>query len=84
MSDASTGDPVNRLGFNTGYIEELYAQYLEDPTSVGEVWQEFFAGFSPSDSFVHRPRPQEDKATDGGAEATSRPAPRLRASPHAT
>ncbi len=40
------------LGFNTGYVEELYAQYLDDPNSVSESWREFFADFTPTDSFA--------------------------------
>jgi len=43
---------VSALGFNTGYIEELYSQYLIDPQSVSESWQEFFADYQPSESFV--------------------------------
>ena len=40
------------LGFNTGYIEELYRQYLQEPDSVGENWKEFFKDFTPDDGFV--------------------------------
>jgi len=43
---------LNTLGFNTGYVEELYRQFLEDTESVGESWQEFFADYQPSESFV--------------------------------
>src|SRR5690606_28878242 len=43
---------VSSLGFNTGYIEELYRQYLENPESVSEAWREFFADYRPSESFV--------------------------------
>jgi len=43
---------VTPLGFNTGYIEELYRQYLQDPDSVGENWKEFFQDFKPDDGFV--------------------------------
>ena len=43
---------MSALGFNTGYIEELYSQYLIDPQSVSESWQEFFADYQPSESFV--------------------------------
>jgi multifunctional 2-oxoglutarate metabolism enzyme len=43
---------VSSLGFNTGYVEELYRQYLENPNSVGESWREFFADYQPNDSFV--------------------------------
>ena len=43
---------MSSLGFNTGYVEELYRQYLEDPESVSESWRDFFADYRPSDSFV--------------------------------
>ena len=43
---------MSTLGFNTGYIEELYRQYLEDPESVGESWKEFFQDFQPDPGFV--------------------------------
>ena len=40
------------LGFNTGYVEELYRQYLDDPNSVSESWRDFFADYRPSESFI--------------------------------
>ena len=40
------------LGFNSGYIEELYRQYLDDPESVSESWRDFFADYLPSESFI--------------------------------
>lgn len=43
---------MSTLGFNTGYIEELYRQYLDDPDSVGETWQEFFQDYDPGQGFV--------------------------------
>jgi 2-oxoglutarate dehydrogenase E1 component len=43
---------VSALGYNTGYIEELYNQYLVDPQSVSESWREFFADYQPSEAFV--------------------------------
>ena len=43
---------MSSLGYNTGYIEELYNQYLVDPQSVSESWREFFADYRPSESFV--------------------------------
>jgi 2-oxoglutarate dehydrogenase E1 component len=30
---------------NADYIDRLYAQYREDPHSVDDTWQAFFAGF---------------------------------------
>ncbi|ARA93446.1 2-oxoglutarate dehydrogenase E1 component [Rhodothermaceae bacterium RA] len=43
---------MSTLGFNTGYVEELYKQYLEDPQSVSESWRDFFADYRPNESFV--------------------------------
>ncbi len=43
---------MSTLGFNTGYIEELYRQYLENPDSVGETWKEFFQDYKPGQGFV--------------------------------
>src|SRR4051794_3335377 len=31
------------FGINTGFVEELYAQYLENPESVDPSWRAFFA-----------------------------------------
>jgi 2-oxoglutarate dehydrogenase E1 component len=59
---------VSSLGFNTGYIEELYKQYLDDPDSVSESWREFFKDYHPDASFV----PATQRAGDG--EATAPPA----------
>ena len=33
---------------NLGYVDELYATYLEDPNSVSEAWREFFADYRPA------------------------------------
>ncbi|HRR07438.1 MAG TPA: multifunctional oxoglutarate decarboxylase/oxoglutarate dehydrogenase thiamine pyrophosphate-binding subunit/dihydrolipoyllysine-residue succinyltransferase subunit [Rhodothermales bacterium] len=38
---------MDNLGYNTGYIEELYSQYLQNPQSVSGVWQEFFKDYRP-------------------------------------
>ena len=53
---------MSNLGFNTGYIEELYAQFLEDPASVSEVWKEFFTGFTPSPTDSTAPSESDSKA----------------------
>ena len=43
---------MSNLGFNTGYIEELYRQYLDNPDSVSESWKEFFQDYRPDQGFV--------------------------------
>ena len=39
------------FGFNSGYVEDLYAQYLQNPESVSPSWQDFFADFDPGPTF---------------------------------
>ncbi|PSQ99751.1 MAG: multifunctional oxoglutarate decarboxylase/oxoglutarate dehydrogenase thiamine pyrophosphate-binding subunit/dihydrolipoyllysine-residue succinyltransferase subunit, partial [Bacteroidetes bacterium QS_9_68_14] len=55
---------MSALGFNTGYIEELYRQYLDDPQSVSASWRDFFEDYQPSESFV-----AAAEARPGGSEA---------------
>ncbi len=74
---------MSALGFNTGYIEEYYRQYLEDPNSVSESWREFFADYTPDASFVTgvqaraqvAQKPVATSAGDGAAARPAQPAP---------
>ena len=36
------------VGPNTWLVDEMYEQYLADPSSVSESWQEFFEDYRPS------------------------------------
>ncbi len=36
---------MSTFGSNVGFVDELYARYLEDPSAVSEAWQEFFADY---------------------------------------
>lgn len=60
------------LGFNTGYIEELYKQYLEDPNSVSENWQGFFADYKPSEAFQAATAARKEVIQKSDSDATSR------------
>ena len=64
MSDHPTDD----IGHNLAFVEHLYAQYLEDPDSVSDEWQAYFASWGaeaeleagvaarqPRDNSVFRP-----------------------------
>jgi 2-oxoglutarate dehydrogenase E1 component len=44
MDNAAMLDTAFLYGANAAYIEQLYAQYAEDPSSVPESWQAFFQG----------------------------------------
>jgi 2-oxoglutarate decarboxylase len=37
------------FGPNVGLIDDVYRQYLDDPTSVSEAWREFFAEHEPDE-----------------------------------
>ncbi|HEV7535519.1 MAG TPA: hypothetical protein VGP90_07785, partial [Acidimicrobiia bacterium] len=41
------GQLAGEFGPNVGLVEEIYRQWLEDPSSVAESWQDFFADYTP-------------------------------------
>src|SRR5690606_18551512 len=41
-------------GAHAGYIEELYARYQDDPSSVDEGWRDFFAGLKDNSVAVKK------------------------------
>ncbi len=40
-------DNFESLGPNSGLVEEMYRQYLDNPESVSESWRDFFADYAP-------------------------------------
>jgi 2-oxoglutarate dehydrogenase E1 component len=52
MTDQSPNDQFHASSFmqghNAAYLEQLYAQYANDPTAVDAAWQEFFAALGDS------------------------------------
>jgi multifunctional 2-oxoglutarate metabolism enzyme len=64
-----------RFGPNYWLVDEMYRRYQEDPRSVGESWQEFFADYRPPRrDGARRPR-QEPAAGPISADGTEKPAP---------
>ena len=43
---------MTSFGSNIGFVDDLYARFLEDPASVSESWREFFADYTPSADVV--------------------------------
>ncbi|MBO6574250.1 MAG: multifunctional oxoglutarate decarboxylase/oxoglutarate dehydrogenase thiamine pyrophosphate-binding subunit/dihydrolipoyllysine-residue succinyltransferase subunit [Rhodothermales bacterium] len=66
---------MSNLGFNTGYIEDLYRQYLEDPNSVSESWRDFFQDYNPGEEFVAATPAQPATAPAQTPTATATQAP---------
>ena len=50
MDNAAMLDTAFLYGANAAYIEQLYAEYAADPSSVPESWQRFFAGVALGDA----------------------------------
>ena len=48
---------MSTLGFNSGYVEELYKRFLENPESVSASWRDFFADYDPGDAAVPESEP---------------------------
>ncbi|MEV0698157.1 multifunctional oxoglutarate decarboxylase/oxoglutarate dehydrogenase thiamine pyrophosphate-binding subunit/dihydrolipoyllysine-residue succinyltransferase subunit [Saccharopolyspora sp. NPDC050389] len=42
-----SSSPASQFGPNEWLIEEMYEQFLQDPTSVDSAWHEFFADYKP-------------------------------------
>jgi len=61
------------FGPNVGLIDDVYRQYLDDPTSVSEAWREFFAEHEPEQP--EQPEQPEGASTEQARE-TPAPAPR--------
>ena len=63
------------FGPNTWLIDEMHRAYLDNPTSVGEAWQEFFADYQP------RTRLSEAASTAAGSRSPTPVPERLPALP---
>lgn len=43
-----TTSPASQFGPNEWLIEEMYEQFLSDPSSVDAAWHDFFADYKPT------------------------------------
>ncbi|CAO0834655.1 Alpha-ketoglutarate decarboxylase OS=Streptomyces microflavus OX=1919 GN=kgd PE=4 SV=1 [Streptomyces microflavus] len=70
---ASPGtNPAAAFGANEWLVDEIYQQYLQDPSSVDRAWWDFFADYKPGTSgTADKPVPG---AAASGAAATEAPA----------
>ncbi|WP_233492412.1 multifunctional oxoglutarate decarboxylase/oxoglutarate dehydrogenase thiamine pyrophosphate-binding subunit/dihydrolipoyllysine-residue succinyltransferase subunit [Blastococcus sp. TF02A-30] len=66
---SSSNSPVAGFGANEWLVEEMYQQYLADPSSVDQAWHEFFADYRPG------------SPVDGGARSTTADAKPAAAAP---
>jgi multifunctional 2-oxoglutarate metabolism enzyme len=62
------------FGPNVGLIDEIYRQYLDDPSSVSEAWREFFAEHEPDEpEEAEEPAARGRPAQPAGPEAPAQP-----------
>ncbi|WP_242611136.1 multifunctional oxoglutarate decarboxylase/oxoglutarate dehydrogenase thiamine pyrophosphate-binding subunit/dihydrolipoyllysine-residue succinyltransferase subunit [Blastococcus saxobsidens] len=76
---SSASSQVAGFGTNEWLVEEMYQQYLADPSSVDQAWHEFFADYRPSGP-VSGSADREEPAAPAAAPA---PAPAKQAAPPA-
>src|SRR5436305_14115346 len=48
MPAVSTSSPAPQFGPNEWLVEEMYEQFLSDPSSVDPAWHDFFADYKPT------------------------------------
>lgn len=71
MSVQSSNSDFEAFGPNSGLVEEMYQQYLENPSTVGDGWIDFFKDYKPR------------AARDSRSELTTAPAVERRSTPSA-
>ncbi|WP_448627178.1 multifunctional oxoglutarate decarboxylase/oxoglutarate dehydrogenase thiamine pyrophosphate-binding subunit/dihydrolipoyllysine-residue succinyltransferase subunit [Geodermatophilus sp. URMC 64] len=75
---STSSSSVAGFGTNEWLVEEMYQQYLADPSSVDQAWHEFFADYrpgSPVASGLDRAQPAQTTQDDAAAQSPAAPAP---------
>src|SRR5690606_15016997 len=73
---ASPGtNPAAAFGANEWLVDEIYQQYLQDPSSVDRAWWDFFADYKPgATGTADKPAPGAGASGAPAAEAAPAPA----------
>jgi 2-oxoglutarate dehydrogenase E1 component len=56
-------DTFEDLGPNSGLVDEMYRQYVADPSSVAPSWQEFFSDYVPAGTSARPPNGDQSPVT---------------------
>ncbi|MBM7769967.1 2-oxoglutarate decarboxylase [Actinokineospora baliensis] len=76
----SSSSPASQFGANEWLVEEMYEQFLADPSSVDPAWHDFFADYKPTPRAATQGAAQAKTAADAGtAKTAARPAPKAAA-----
>ncbi len=79
---SSHSSAVAGFGTNEWLVEEMYQQYLADPSTVDQAWHEFFADYRPgspvsaSDDREQTPAPASAQQSAPATAPADRPAPK--------
>ncbi|WP_436692695.1 multifunctional oxoglutarate decarboxylase/oxoglutarate dehydrogenase thiamine pyrophosphate-binding subunit/dihydrolipoyllysine-residue succinyltransferase subunit [Geodermatophilus sp. CPCC 205506] len=67
-SSTPSSSAVAGFGTNEWLVEEMYQQYLADPSSVDQAWHEFFADYRPGSPVAASDDRQQPAASPDGPE----------------
>ncbi|WP_246272329.1 2-oxoglutarate dehydrogenase E1 subunit family protein, partial [Amycolatopsis acididurans] len=67
----SSSSPASQFGPNEWLVEEMYDQFLADPSSVDAAWHDFFSDFKPTQAPDNEP---DSKTAAGESTAAETPA----------
>ena len=66
-----SSSPASQFGPNEWLVEEMYEQFLNDPTSVDPAWHDFFADYKPTERAAgvgdNVAQPTRSAATEGAS-----------------
>ena len=80
---SASSSSVAGFGTNEWLVEEMYQQYLADPSSVDQAWHEFFADYRPGSPVGGADRDESAASANGATAAPAKPAPAPEAAPEA-
>jgi multifunctional 2-oxoglutarate metabolism enzyme len=67
LATESTTDSTTAMGPNAWLVDEMYEQYLAEPTSVSESWRDFFADYRRDTDHHAPPTPRGQAASPASA-----------------
>jgi 2-oxoglutarate decarboxylase len=87
----STSSPASQFGPNEWLVEEMYEQFLADPSSVDPAWHDFFADYKPTPRAASQGvattkarSATDDSSVNGQLATATRPEPPAKAPPAPT
>ena len=73
----SSSSPASQFGPNEWLVEEMYDQFLADPSSVDAAWHDFFADFKPTQQAPQQQsqqaKPAAGQVAPAGQQASATP-----------